>query len=126
MTIPPPPPPGVEPPVGAMSVPELVALVRRRDPYRGRAVFELAARARTDHAAATALGELSRLPSARQDRLFHLVSLAWAAITGLLAAETEQARRVAYAAFADLEAGDRADLLAYLKVAKIEDAHPRM
>ena len=33
-------------------------------------------------------------------------------------------RAVAYAAFADLGAGDRAGLLDYLRVERIEDAHP--
>jgi hypothetical protein len=126
MTIPPPPPRSPEPPVGSMSVAELAGLVRAHGPYRGKAVFELAARARTDDAAATALGEVSRLPAARGDRLFHLVSLAWAAITGLLAAETPHARRTAYAAFADLEPGDQEALLSYLKAERIEDAHPQV
>jgi hypothetical protein len=109
-----------------MSVAELTDLAQSRHPNRGKAVFELARRAGTDNAAATALGALSRLPMLRDDRLFHLVSQAWAAIIGLLAAETDHARRTAYAAFADLEPGDRGDLLTYLKVERIEDAHPQI
>ena len=52
------------------------------------------------------------------------MSQAWAAIIGLLAAETPFARQAAYLAFADLEQADRGHLLAYLKVERIEDAHP--
>lgn len=126
MTIPPPPPLPPEPPVRSMSVGELAALVEARDVYRAKAVLELAARAAADDAAASALGDLTRLPLMRDDRLFHLVSLAWAGIIGLLAAETEHARRTAYAAFGDLEPGDRADLLSYLGVDRIEEARPQL
>lgn len=114
------------PPVRSLSVAELKTLVESRNPYRGKAVFELAARAREDDDAVVALGEVSRLPAARQDRLFHLVSLAWAAIIGLLAAETAGSREQARAAFADLDGDDRANLLAYLKVESIEEAHPQL
>ena len=126
MTIPPPPPLPPEPPVRGMTVGELTALVEARDVYRAKAVLELAARAAADDAAASALGGLTRLPLMRDDRLFHLVSLAWAAVIGLLAAETAHARRTAYAAFGDLEPGDQADLLSYLRVDRIEDAHPQL
>lgn len=124
MSIPPPPPLPPEPPVREMTVGDLESVVERRGLYRAKAVFELAGRAADDESAVAALGRLSRLPHVRDDRLFHLVSLAWAAIIGLLAAETPAARRTAYAAFADLAAGDRDDLLAYLRVERIEDAHP--
>jgi hypothetical protein len=123
MTIPPAPQLPPEPPVREMAVGELAALVEGRNVYRAKALFELAARAAQDDAA-DALGHLSRLPVTRDDRLFHLVSLAWAAIIGLLAAGTPHARQVAYAAFADLDPRDRADLLDYLQVQRIEDAHP--
>ncbi|SNY54902.1 WXG100 family type VII secretion target [Paractinoplanes atraurantiacus] len=122
MTIPPSPALPPEPPVGEMSVGGLRALVERRDVYRAKAVFELVERARDDEAAVTVLGELSRFPLLRNDRLHGYVSLAWAAITGLLAAGTPRARQVAYAAFADLPADDQELLLTYLKVARIEDA----
>jgi hypothetical protein len=124
MTIPAPPPLPPEPPVRDLTVGELAGLVERRDVYRAKAVFELAARAAGDEAAAAALERLSRLPVARDDRLFHLVSLAWAAIIGLLAAETPFARQAAYAAFGGLEPADQSDLLAYLRAGRIEDAHP--
>jgi hypothetical protein len=107
-----------------MTVGELSEVVERGDLYRARAVFELAERAATDEAAVIALGALSRLAVTRDDRLFHLVSLAWAAIIGLLAAETPVARQTAYAAFADLETTDRQELLTYLRAERIEDAHP--
>jgi len=115
-----------EPPLADMSVAELTALAPSRNRYAGRAVFELAKRARTDDSAATALGELSRLQRLRDDRIFHLVSQAWAAIIGLLAAETDHSRRTAYAAFADLAPDDQAALLSYLKAGRIEDAHPQL
>ncbi|MEU7906898.1 hypothetical protein [Actinoplanes sp. NPDC049118] len=98
-----------------MSVPELTALARGNDPHRARALLELIRRARTDDAATDALGELSRLPSLREDRMFHLVSLAWAAIIGLLAAATERSWATAHAAFADLDPNDRVALLSYLE-----------
>jgi hypothetical protein len=126
MTIPPPPPLPPEPPVRDMSAGELRALVESRNVYRAKAVFELTARAGTDDAAAAALGDLSRLPVLRDDRLHGYVSLAWAAIIGLLAAETPGARRIAYAAFADLPSADQELFLTYLKVERIEDAHPRL
>ena len=124
MTIPPTPSLPPEPPVKELSAGQLLRLVENRDVYRAKAVFELAARAKTDDAAADALGRISRLPVARNDRLFHLVSLAWAAIIALLAAETPHSRNIAYEATAELGERDQADLLTYLKVARIEDAHP--
>ncbi|MCY1138168.1 hypothetical protein OWR29_09180 [Actinoplanes sp. Pm04-4] len=126
MTIPPPPALPPEPPVRDMTVGELRALVERRDVYRAKAVFELAARARDDDAAAETLAELSRLPVLRNDRLHGFVSLAWAAISGLLAAETPRARQTAYAAFADLPPGDQDLFLTYLRADTIEAAHPRL
>jgi hypothetical protein len=109
-----------------MSVAQLKALAWGCTPYRGRAVFELALRARSEDAAVTALGELSRLPPLHESRLFHLVTLSWAAITALLAAETARSRRLAYARFADLDADDRQALLLYLNAPTIEEAHPRL
>ena len=126
MTIPPPPQLPPAPPVAEMPVGALRALVERRDVYRGKAVLELAARAPVDDDAATALGELSRLPVLREDRLHGYVSLAWVAITGLLAAGTAHARSAAYAAFADLPPDDRALFLTYLKVDSIDAAHPKL
>jgi hypothetical protein len=109
-----------------MTVPQLKALAWGCTPYRARAVFELALRARKEDAAVTALGDLSRLPPLHENRLFHLVTLSWAAITALLAAETSRSRRLAYARFADLDAGDRQALLMYLNAPTIEEAHPRL
>jgi hypothetical protein len=103
------------PPVHDMSVPELTALAGGNDPHRARAVLELIGRVRTDDDATDALGELSRLRSLRDDRMFHLVSLAWAAIIGLLAAATERSWMTAHAAFADLDPDDRLALLLYLE-----------
>lgn len=83
-------------------------------------------RARTDDDAVARLDQLSRLPALREDRAFHLVSLAWAAIIGLLAAETSHARAAAYGAFAALGRADQTDLLRYVRAEHIEDAHPRL
>src|SRR3954452_138765 len=124
MTYPPSLPP--EPAMDDMSAGELRALVESRNVYRAKAVFELAARAGVDDDAAAALGYLSRLPVVREDRLHGYVSLAWAAIIGLLAAGTPGARRIAYASFADLPSADRELFLTYLKAKRIEDAHPRL
>jgi hypothetical protein len=124
MTIPPPPQLPPSPPVGEMSVGELRALVEGNDVYRAKAVFELAARARHDDAAGEALLAASRLGHIRNDRVFHRVSLAWGAIIGLLAAETPRSRERAYEAFAGLPPADGEDLLTYLRVNAIEDAHP--
>lgn len=125
MTVPPPPRLPV-PPVGQMRNAELAELAARGGPYRGKAVFELIDRARADDDAATRLGELSQLPALREDRAGHLVSLGWAAIIGLLAAETPQAREVAYTAFATMDGVEQANFLAYVGAERIEDAHPRV
>ncbi|MFG2169485.1 hypothetical protein [Micromonospora chersina] len=109
-----------------MSNEELADLAARGGPYRGKAVFELIDRARADEEAATRLDQLSRLPALRGDRAFHLVSLAWAAIIGLLAAETPHARKLACAAFEALDHTDQVDFLSYVGAERIEDAHPRI
>ncbi|MGC4746128.1 hypothetical protein ACLQ28_10755 [Micromonospora sp. DT201] len=105
---------------------ELAELANSGGPYRGKAVFELVDRARADDDAASQLDQLSRLPALREDRAFHLVSLAWAAIIGLLAAETAQARARAYAAFEALNRTEQTHFLAYVGAERIEDAHPRI
>ncbi len=120
------PPNITPPPVGQMRNEELAGLAKGGGPYRGKAVFELIDRARADDDAASRLGELSRLTALREDRVFHAVSLAWAAIIGLLAAETPHARGVAYTAFAAMSAADQSDFLAYVKADRIEDVHPRL
>jgi hypothetical protein len=114
------------PPLTNLANSELEDLVRRNDPYRGKAVYELIDRLtlRSDGDAIGHLGAISRLPSVRNDRLFHGPSLAWAAITGLLSAETDQSRAEAYAAFHDLAGHDQRRLLEYLHCHRIEDAHP--
>src|SRR5690349_17489564 len=97
-----------------MTVSQLKALAWGCTPYRARAVFELALRARREDAAVTALSELSLLPPLGESRLFHLVTLSWAAITALLAAETARSRWIAYARSADLDVEDKRALLLYL------------
>ncbi|MFC7532217.1 hypothetical protein [Actinoplanes sp. GCM10030250] len=123
MSIPVPPPLPV-PPVREMSNADLAALVRAGGPFRGKAVFELGDRAAADNDAATTLGDLTTLPVLREDR-FHAVSLAWAAIVSLLAAETPHARQVAYRSFAALTDTEQKNLLDHLHCSRIEDAHPR-
>ncbi|MGC4878377.1 hypothetical protein ACLQ26_19230 [Micromonospora sp. DT43] len=105
---------------------ELAKLAASGGPYRGKAVFELVDRAHSDDDAAIRLDRLSRLPALREDRAFHLVSLAWAAIIGLLATETSHARARAYAAFEALARTEQTDFLAYVRAERIEDAHPRI
>ncbi|GLY01225.1 MULTISPECIES: hypothetical protein [Actinoplanes] len=109
-----------------MSNAELARMVESEHPYRGRALFELSDRVPRDDDAATRVGMLSRLTSLRRARLFDRVSLAWSAIIALLAAETPHARAEAYAAFADLSEEERRDMLDYLEVGTIEEAHPRI
>jgi hypothetical protein len=60
----------------------------------------------------------------REDRLFHAISLAWAAIIGLLATQQPSARTLAYEAFADLDRAEQEQLLTYLGERRIEEAHP--
>lgn len=96
-------------PLAELTSGELEDLVRRNDPYRGKAVYESIDRLtlKADGDAIGHLAAISRLPSVRSDRLFHGPSLAWAAIIGLLSAETEQSRAEAYAAFHDVAEDDQ-------------------
>lgn len=109
-----------------MSNAELARMVEAEHPYRGRALFELCDRVATDDDAVAKVAMLSRLSSLRRARLFDRVSLAWSAIIALLAAETENAREEAYAAFRDLDPAEQGDMLDYLEVTVIEEAHPRI
>ena len=70
--------------------------------------------------------EVSRLTSLRTARLFDRVSLAWSGIIALLAAETPHARSAAYEAFYALEPEEQKDMLDYLDVPAVEEAHPRI
>jgi len=101
-------------------------MVEAEHPYRGKALFELSDRIAADDDAATKVAMLSRLTSLRKARLFDRVSLAWSAIIALLAAETEHARSSAYEAFSALDPEEQHDMLDYLEVAAIEEAHPRI
>jgi hypothetical protein len=114
---------GPVPAVGQMTTAELDTLIRAGGPHRGKAVFALIDRVPADAAAVEALGKLAKLPVVRNDRI-HLVTLAWAAITGLLAAETPRSRALAYEAFAALPPPEREDLLRAWKATSIETAHP--
>ncbi|RZU52257.1 hypothetical protein EV385_4105 [Krasilnikovia cinnamomea] len=117
---------GPAPPVERMANAELVRLVEGEHPYRGKALFELCDRIPRDDDAATKVAMLSRLSSLRQARLFDRVSLAWSAIIALLAAETAHARASAYEAFGALDPQEQRDMLDYLEVSAIEEAHPRI
>ena len=105
---------------------ELARLIEAEHPYRGKALFELSDRIAHDDDAATKVAMLSRLTSLRTARLFDRVSLAWSAIIALLAAETPHARSSAYDAFAALGVEEQRDMLDYLEVASIDEAHPRI
>ncbi|MFI5936753.1 hypothetical protein [Actinoplanes sp. NPDC051494] len=117
---------GPAPAVDAMDNAELARMIESEHPYRGKALFELSDRIAHDDDAATKVAMLSRLSSLRKARLFDRVSLAWSAIIALLAAETPHSRACAYEAFGALELEERKDMLDYLEVEVIEDAHPRI
>jgi hypothetical protein len=117
---------GPAPPVEQMSNADLARMVDSEHPYRGKALFELCDRIPHDDDAATKVAMLSRLTSLRTARLFDRVSLAWSAIIALLAAETPHARAQAYEAFGALSAEEQRDMLDYLEVGSIEQAHPRL
>jgi hypothetical protein len=117
---------GPAPPVEQMNNAELARLIESEHPYRGKALFELSDRVRHDDDAATKVAMLSRLSSLRSARLFDRVSLAWSGIIALLAAETPHARMSAYEAFYAMEPDEQRDMLDYLEVAAIEEAHPRI
>jgi hypothetical protein len=117
---------GPAPPVEQMDNAELARMIEAEHAYRGKALFELCDRVALDDDAATKVGMLSRLTSLRTARLFDRVSLAWSAIIALLAAETPHARAQAYEAFGALSAAERRDMLDYLEVSAIEEAHPRL
>jgi hypothetical protein len=107
-----------------MSNEDLVRLVRDGDQLRAAAVFELIDRTKVTPELIPTLESITHLQVARDDRLFHRVSLAWAPIIGLLSMETPQSRRAAYRAFYALPETDQQALLAYLKCPRIEDCHP--
>lgn len=117
---------GPAPAVDQMDNAELARMIEAEHPYRGKALFELSDRIAHDDDAATKVAMLSRLTSLRHARLFDRVSLAWSAIIALLAAETPHARSCAYEAFGALDDAERKDMLDYLEVDAIEDAHPRI
>ena len=117
---------GPAPPVEQMDNAELARLVEAEHPYRGKALFELSDRIAGDDDAATKVAMLSRLTSLRTARLFDRVSLAWSAIIALLAAETPHARQSAYEAFFALSPDEQRDMLDYLEVTAIQEAHPRI
>ena len=117
---------GPAPAVDQMSNAELARMIEAEHPYRGKALFELSDRIAGDDDAATKVAMLSRLTSLRQARLFDRVSLAWSGIIALLAAETEHSRQAAYEAFGALGTEEQRDLLDYLEVTTIEQAHPRI
>lgn len=117
---------GPAPDVEQMDNAELARMVEAEHPYRGKALFELCDRLPHDDDAVSKVGMLTRLTSLRRARLFDRVSLAWSAIIALLAAETPSARAEAYAAFAALDGEEQRDILDYLQVSAIEEAHPRI
>ena len=117
---------GPAPPVDRMDNAELARLVEAEHPYRGKALFELSDRIPHDDDAATKVAMLSRLTSLRTARLFDRVSLAWSGIIALLAADTPHARNAAYEAFYAMTLDEQRDMLDYLEVTAVEEAHPRI
>ena len=117
---------GPAPAVDRMSNAELARMIEAEHPYRGKALFELSDLIQNDDDAATKVAMLSRLSSLRSARLFDRVSLAWSGIIALLAAETEHSRTAAYEAFGALDPAEQSDMLDYLEVNEIEEAHPRI
>jgi len=124
MSVPASPPANSGTPTKELTVDELADLARGNARYRGKAIFELIDRAPADTAAAERLAELSEVPKLREDRVFHMVSMAWAAIIGLLVTEKPYERQLAYDAFAKLGPKDQENLLRYLRCGRIEEAHP--
>ncbi|MEV0460778.1 hypothetical protein [Catellatospora methionotrophica] len=110
--------------VKALSDHEIIELIGRGRTLRRAALLELIDRARTDAHLVQPLADLAEDPRLREDRLFHLVSMAWVAIIGLLGIETRGSRAAASRAFAALDARDQELLLGYLRVERLEDAHP--
>src|SRR6266545_2514706 len=93
---------GPAPATETMTVSELDALARARGPWRGKAVFALIDRIPGDAAAVEVLGDLAKQPAVRNDRM-HLVTLAWAVVQALLAADTPRARALAEGAFDEFD-----------------------
>lgn len=107
----------------SMSVRELYDLSLANYVHRGGAVFELLARAAYDDAAARTAAELGKLPILREDRM-HRASMTWAVISNLLAAETSISRSCAYDVFRTLDRNEQDEVLSWLRVERIEAAHP--
>jgi hypothetical protein len=113
---------GPAPAVDRMSNAELARMVEAEHPYRGKALFELSDRIAHDDDAAPR----SRCSPGSPRCLFDRVSLAWSGIIALLAAETAHSRACAYEAFGALDQAEQRDMLDYLEVSAIEEAHPRI
>src|SRR5688572_24021944 len=102
--------------VAALADEELVAVIGGRQRLRRAALLELIRRAAERPGLVAELGDLAASEPVREDRLFHLVSMAWVAIIGLLSLETPASRGFAEAAFGQLDASDQTAFLAYLGV----------
>jgi|tagenome__1003787_1003787.scaffolds.fasta_scaffold18485930_1 hypothetical protein len=110
----------------ALSDDELADAIRAGGRLRGPAMFELIDRGHDNPASVETLGTVALFEPLRDERLFHLVSFAWAAIIGLLSIETVRSRQLGYQAFGALPKDDQASLLRYLKAQRIEDSHPQL
>ncbi|MGQ4600445.1 hypothetical protein [Nocardia sp. R6R-6] len=104
----------------ALSIVELDAHARRREPHWIAAVYELTDRAAYDDAAARTVAGLAKLPLLREERIYHWASMAWAVINELLRADTPVARSCAYEIFNTIDEAEQADILFWLKASSIE------
>jgi len=103
---------------------EIIALIAEGRRLRRAALLELIDRASNNPRLVPELARLAADPRLREDRLFHLISMAWVAIIGLLSIETPTSRALAEEAFEQLDARDQGLLLDYLHVEQLHDAHP--
>ncbi len=89
----------------------------RREPLfrRASAVASLGRRSATDPAAVEALESIATDGTMRETRMFHLTSLAYLAVAGLVNGRTEQSVGAACRAFAEFDDADRESLVSFLR-----------
>ncbi len=112
--------------LAALSDAEIIAIVAEGRRERRAALLELIDRAASKPQLEAELAALAADTRLREDRLFHLISMAWVAIIGLLSIDRLTSRALAADAFEQLDARDKTLLLDYLRVERIQDAHPTL